>query len=125
MTAGAVAKTDNLILCKVHYKKIRASIDLPALSEMFAGLKSASILGGNPAKADADRFSYWAAEPKEVFEFRTGQKDPFGKLQKNLDKYKLQQDTRLKTQDSRPELPKGIFCGGWVGYFSYELGRYG
>ncbi len=124
MTTRAVATTDNLILCKLHYKKIRASIDLPALSEIFAGLKSASILGGNPAKADTDRFSYWAAEPKEIFEFKTGQKDPFGKLQKVLDKYKLHPDTRLKTQDSRPELPKWIFCGGWIGYFSYELGRY-
>ncbi|GAI93372.1 unnamed protein product, partial [marine sediment metagenome] len=115
---------DKHILCKLHYKKIRASIDLPALSEIFSGLKSASILGGNPAKADADRFSYWAAEPKEIFEFKTGQKEPFGKLQKVLAKYKLLPDTRLKTQDSRPELPKGIFCGGWIGYFSYELGRY-
>ena len=133
------------ILCRLHYKKIRASVDLPALSEIFSGLKSASILGGNPAKGDADRFSYWAAEPKEIFEFKTGQKDPFGKLQEVLDKYKIHTDTRLKTQDtrlktqdprlrtqdtglktqdSRPELPKGIFCGGWIGYFSYELGRY-
>ena len=31
--------------------------------------------------------------------------------------YKLEEDPGLK-------LPKGIFCGGWVGYFSYELGRY-
>ncbi len=119
-----VAGCDKSILCKLHSKKIRASIDLSALSEMFAGLKSVSILGGNVAKADADRFSYWAAEPKEVFEFKAGQKEPFGKLQKILAKYKLQQDTRLKTQDTRPELPKGIFCGGWVGFFSYELGRY-
>jgi para-aminobenzoate synthetase component 1 len=124
MTTGAVAKTDNLILCKLHYKKIRASIDLPGLSEIFAGLKSASILGGNPAKVDADRFSYWAAEPKEIFEFKTGQKDPFEKLQKVLDKYKLEPDTRPQTPDSRLELPKGIFCGGWIGYFGYELCRY-
>ena len=89
MTTGTVAKTDNLILCKLHYKKIRASIDLSSLSEIFSRLKSPSILGGNAAKADADRFSYWAAEPKEVFEFRAGQKDPFGKLQKVLAKYKL------------------------------------
>ena len=32
-------------------------------------------------------------------------------------KYQLQQDTRN-------ELPEGIFCGGWIGYFSYELDRY-
>jgi len=120
MTAGAVAKTDNLILCKLHYKKIRASIDLPALSEVFASLKSASILGGNPAKADADRFSYWAAEPKEIFEFKAGQQEPFEKLQKILAKYKIEDQ-----QGNHIGLPlRGIFCGGWVGYFSYELGRY-
>ncbi|NQT02172.1 MAG: anthranilate synthase component I family protein [Planctomycetes bacterium] len=125
MTAGAVAKTDNLILCKPHCKEIRVPIDLPALSERFANLKSASILGGNPAKADADRFSYWAAEPKEIFEFKTGQKDPFGKLQKVLNKYKLV-DSRLRGNDKEEnhKPPKGIFCGGWIGYFSYELGRY-
>ena len=120
MTAGAVSKTDNFILCKPHCKKVRASIDLPALSERFAKLKSASILGGNAAKADADRFSYWAAEPKEIFEFKTGQKDPFGKLQKVLDKYKIEDH-----KGNHTGLPlRGIFCGGWVGYFSYELGRY-
>jgi len=133
MTAGAVAKTDNLILCKLHSKKIRASVDLPALSEMFSRLKSPSILGGNVAKADADRFSYWAAEPKEVFEFKAGQKEPFGKLQKVLDKYKLvdsrsfglaQDRFRGNDKGGDDDLPKGIFCGGWVGYFSYELGRY-
>jgi para-aminobenzoate synthetase component 1 len=103
---------------------IHESIDLASLSERFSKLKSASILGGNPAKADTGRFSYWAAEPKEIFEFKTGEKDPFGKLQKVLEKYKLKQDTKLKTQDSREGLPDGIFCGGWIGYFSYELGRY-
>ncbi len=120
MTTVTVAKTDNLILCKLHSKKIRASIDLPALSEMFSRLKSPSILGGNAAKADADRFSYWAAEPKEVFEFKAGQKEPFGKLQKILAKYKIEDH-----QGNHIGLPlRGIFCGGWIGYFSYELGRY-
>lgn len=125
MTAGAVIKTDNHILCKVHCKEIRTSIDLPALSERFSKLMSALILGGNSAKADADRFSYWAAEPKEIFEFKTGQKDPFGKLQKVLNKYKLM-DSRFRGNDrvENHELPKSMFCGGWVGYFSYELGRY-
>ena len=117
MTTATVAEKNKSIACKLHYKKIRASINLPAVSEMFARLKSPSILGGNPAKKDADRFSYWAAEPKDVFEFRAGQKDPFEKLQYALDKYKPE-------RDCLNGLPKGIFCGGWVGYFSYELGRY-
>ncbi|MHC4556211.1 MAG: anthranilate synthase component I family protein [Planctomycetota bacterium] len=122
--AKTIASIDQSILCKLHYKKVRTSLDLAALSERFGRLESASILGGNTAKSDSDKFSYWAAEPKEVFEFRAGEKDPFGKLQKVLAKYKLQQDPGLKTQDSRHELPKRIFCGGWIGYFSYELGRY-
>jgi para-aminobenzoate synthetase component 1 len=119
-----VAAADKVIFCILHYRKIHASINLSALSETFAAMKYPSILGANSAKRDAGRFSYWAAEPKEVFEFKAGQKEPFVKLQKALDKYKPEQDARLKTQDSKGDLPKGIFRGGWIGYFSYELGRY-
>ena len=138
MTADTVVANNKYIACKLHYKKICTSVNLPGLSEVFSRLKSPSILGGNAAKADADRFSYWAAEPKEVFEFRTGQKDPFGKLQHILDKYKLEEGAGISNTPQRMPrhieyrtrndegngLPKGIFCGGWVGYFSYELGRY-
>ncbi|UCE50582.1 MAG: anthranilate synthase component I family protein [Phycisphaerales bacterium] len=83
-------------------------------------LESASILGGNAARADAGRFSYWAAEPREVFEFHTGQERPFERLQKALTKYKL--EDRQGNRAGQP--PQGMFCGGWIGYFSYELGRY-
>jgi para-aminobenzoate synthetase component 1 len=117
ITTGTVTANNKTILCELHYKRIRASVNLPALSEIFSQLESPSILGGNTAKKDADRFSYWAASPKDIFEFRAGQGDPFGKLQEALDKYKLQ-------EEFHSDLPDGIFCGGWVGYFSYELGRY-
>jgi para-aminobenzoate synthetase component 1 len=117
MTTGAVASKTKAILCRLHFKKISASINLPALSETFARLESPSILGANSAKKNCDRFSYWAAEPKEVFEFKAGQDDPFGRLQQALDKYKVGDDLGY-------DLPNGIFCGGWVGYFGYELGRY-
>jgi para-aminobenzoate synthetase component 1 len=117
MTTATVAEKNKSIACSLHYKKIHASVNLPAVNEMFARLKSPSILGGNPAKKDADGFSYLAAEPKDVFEFRAGQKKPFEKLQYALDKYKPE-------RDCLNGLPKGTFCGGWIGYFSYELGRY-
>jgi len=112
-----IAANEKRILCKLHRRKIHTSIDLPALSEIFARLESPSILGGNGAKKNADRFSCWCACPKEVFEFRTGEKKPFEKLQHLLNRYKLE-------EERENGLPKGVFCGGWVGYFSYELGRY-
>jgi len=110
-------KTDKHILCRLHYKEVCISVNLPALTELFASQKSPSILGGNTAKKEADRFSYWAAGPKEMFEFHAGQKNPFGKLQKAIVKYKL-------VEDFENDLPKGVFRGGWIGYFSYDLGRY-
>jgi len=117
MTTVTAARASKSILSRPHYKKARISTDLPALSEVFAVRRLPSILGGNEAKAEAGRFSCWAAEPREVFEFYAGQKAPFGKLQKVLDKYRL-------VEDFEDDLPKGIFCGGWIGYFSYDLGRY-
>ncbi len=95
-------------------------MDLPALCEVFARQKSPSILGGNVAIAEAGGFSYWAANPKEVFEFKAGQTEPFVKLRKILTKYKMGDRQHAPT-----ELPDGeIFRGGWIGYFSYDLGRY-
>jgi para-aminobenzoate synthetase component 1 len=103
--------------CKLHCKIVRSSANLSALSQVFAGLQSPSILGGNTAKTHADTFSYWASEPREMFEFRAGQTEPFQKLDRILHKYKLD-------ESDRNVLPAGHFCGGWIGYFSYELGRY-
>ncbi len=124
MTTGTVVETDKNVICKLHYKKISAATGLPELSEIFSRQKNASILGGNLSKKDVDGFSYWAAEPKEVFEFRAGQKEPFEKLHKALTKYNLKSNAIRNTQYAGTKLPKGIFCGGWIGYFSYELGRY-
>ncbi|MHC4532227.1 MAG: chorismate-binding protein, partial [Planctomycetota bacterium] len=52
-----------------------------------------------------------------MFEFQTGQEEPFVKLQYALAKYRLERNLTYG-------LSKGIFCGGWIGYFSYELGRH-
>jgi para-aminobenzoate synthetase component 1 len=117
VAATAAASSNPHILVRLHCRNLCTSANLPGLSEVFAGLKSPSIIGGNTARADAGRFSYWSAQPKEMLEFKTGQHDPFGKLQRALNKYKLE-------GNYRSNLPKGIFCGGWIGYFSYELGRY-
>ena len=104
-------------ISRLHCRAVRASIDLQAISMVVAGLKSPSILGGNAAVADAEGFSYWAAEPRETFEVTAGQNDPLGQLQKILAKYEIE-DTSFSG------LPRGLFCGGWIGYFSYDLSRY-
>ena len=104
--------------CQVHCRRIRTHTSLEALSETFSAFPSPVILGGNPAKGDADGFSYWAAEPKDVFEFTSAQTDPFSKLQSILSRYG-------RADCGRMDLPSsGMFCGGWIGYFGYELGRH-
>jgi para-aminobenzoate synthetase component 1 len=104
-------------------------VSLPGLSEVFARLESPSILGGNPAKLHADGFSYWAAEPKEILELLPTQDNPFEKLHSSLYKYKfINTQINLGSKYSAPQLiaglPKGIFLGGWIGYFSYNLGKH-
>ena len=66
--------------------------------------------GGKPG-----RFSYLGLEPIELLEFSGSDSgDPFDLLQAACDKYRL---------DDCGELPVP-FVGGWVGYLSYDLGRY-
>ena len=112
--------------CRVHYKRIRADTNLGTLAEVFAKQPSPAILGGNPAKSNEDGFSCWAAEPTDMFEFRTGQGAPLSRLQQALSRYTLNGDPAV-CYDSGADhraLPAGMFCGGWIGHFSYELGRY-
>lgn len=140
MSTWFSAKADKHCLCRAHYKRIRANASLPALSETFAGLALPSILGGNVAKANADGFSYWAAEPKDVFEFEASQREPFGRLHAALAKYVPAPGPvppftgPNDLTDGGPPFqragkrglmpPKGMFSGGWIGYFGYELGRH-
>ncbi|RKY10668.1 MAG: aminodeoxychorismate synthase, component I [Planctomycetota bacterium] len=102
------------ICCKLHYRKVGSSATPAALTQVFSRLNLPSVLGGNVSVAGGNRFSIWAAQPREVFQFWAGDKDPFGKLAQALDKYHLA-DTH------EGQLPEGLFPCGWIGYFSYEL----
>ncbi|MGA2680121.1 MAG: anthranilate synthase component I family protein [Sedimentisphaerales bacterium] len=114
MTTTTLQTVKKQSACRLHSKIKSAEINPDSLSEIFSALPGVSILGGNSSKETADGFSYWMAMPKEVFEFNAGQVEPLEKLQKVLDKYK----------PTKPPLPNGLFTGGWVGFFGYELGSY-
>ena len=113
---------DGPIPCRLHRRRIRTAAALPALSEVFSRLRSPSILGANPAVIEGNGFSYWAAEPRDIFEFTAVQTNPFGRLEDALTRY------RLADGDADPcpteALPAGMFRGGWIGYFAYELGQH-
>jgi para-aminobenzoate synthetase component 1 len=139
VSTAAAIKSDKVVLCGVHYRKIEAGFGLDSLNEVFSKRAETVILGGNKAKGDADGFSYWMCEPREILELKTDCEEPFGKLQGTIDKYKLKNidevplpraagltdaeaAMRPGVQNDIGGLPAGIFLGGWAGYFSYELG---
>jgi len=105
------------IQCKLHVEKLDHTVGLAALSTAISKLNCPAVLGGSDCEYDLDLFSYWAAEPIEIFKFTKDQKKPFDALKKVLNKYQL-----IKKPAS--ELPEGIFTCGWLGFFSYDLNFY-
>ncbi len=111
---GTLTAKNKSARCKLYYKNISRPANPASLSQLYSKLKFPAILGGNTS---VSKFSYWAAEPREIFELSADDKNPFAKLSKILNKYKL-------NENSENDLPKGTFCGGWIGYLAYELGRH-
>ena len=103
--------SEQIVYCKPHSIQVEYDISLPWLSEVIAGKSLPAILGGN---GSVEECSIFAAEPVEVFEFSLQQDAPFEILQSFLSKYKLAKDPNAKMG----------FCGGWIGYFGYELSRF-
>jgi para-aminobenzoate synthetase component 1 len=101
---------------RISAEKVGSDVALDCLSKVFSGYKDAAILGGNKNSQWNGGCSYWMAKPLYTFEFYLEDDKPFKKLDTVLDKFCLQ---------NKPDyLPEGIFCGGWSGFFGYELGRF-
>jgi para-aminobenzoate synthetase component 1 len=103
--------------CRVRVRSIERPVSFAGLSEVFGGIEGAVILGGNEAPAAANRFNYWMAEPTRVLEVRAEDGQPIEKFAEALAGYQL-----VKGGDELPAA--GVFCGGWAGYFGYDLGRF-
>jgi len=89
----------------------------PALAGVLGQMERGSacfVLGDFSAKR-CGTVSYFGPAPVETFAFsRDDQGDPFERLDERLGQYRL---------TNPGELPVG-FVGGWVGFLSYDLGRY-
>ena len=105
------------VSCKLYHEKLNSPASLASVTELVSQKQTPAILGGNISDTDANRFSVWAFEAKDIFVFNRGEVDPFGKLQQVLNKYQL--DTK-----QADELPNEMYSCGWIGFFSYELGHY-
>ncbi|KPK76617.1 MAG: hypothetical protein AMJ79_06150 [Phycisphaerae bacterium SM23_30] len=87
---------------------------LPVLLGRLAGREGIFMLGDFGWRG-AGRFSYLGLAPAEVVIFKQDEQgDPFTLLDQSCRRYQLKGEADLPTP----------FAGGWVGYLSYDLGRY-
>jgi len=98
--------------CRFTSKKISAQVELQKLVRYFASLDNPAILGAAQFSSDRNRYSYFAAEPVEIFAFFSNEKEPLEKLRIVLSKYHLEDGI------------DGVFTGGWIGFFSYDLNAF-
>jgi len=108
--------------CRLAWKKISLQIELQKLVQYFSSLDNPSILGGAELNSERNRYSYFAAEPVEVFEFFAGDSKPFEKLKAVLKKYRIEKIATNEHEYTR--IDNDIFTGGWVGFFSYDLNTF-
>jgi anthranilate/para-aminobenzoate synthase component I len=101
----------------LSYRKRRLGVSLDNLARLTAQRPNPAILGANSTASWSGRFSILASDPIEILEVPPSAADPLSMLRDSLDRY------RLDDSDSSP-LPEGIFRGGWIGFFSYDLCRH-
>ncbi len=103
-----------MIEVRLIIHKMERIAPLPVLLARLDGRARAFVLGDFGWRG-AGRFSYLGWKPAEVIVFeQDGQGDPFALLDQACHKYYLKGEADLPTP----------FAGGWVGYLSYDLGRY-
>jgi len=99
---------------KLVIERIDQIASLPILLERLDNRPGVFVMG-DFGRRGVGRFSYLGLKPAEQVLFeKYGEGDPFEILNREIQRFQLD-----KTQD----LP-APFVGGWVGYLSYDLGRY-
>ncbi len=117
MKTARVSQSDQRVRCRIHTRTTNRPIDPAGLNQAYGTRHCPVILGGHTAPSEDHQYSYWASDPTETFECVTGDKQPFDRLNACLAKYCYE-------PDALAVWPEDMFCGGWMGYFSYDLGQY-
>jgi para-aminobenzoate synthetase component 1 len=99
------------IACHIHIRPVVGDVALLSLGRIISRQPDPAILGGNWS---VEGCSLFCACPVDGFEFAEGS-HPLEKLQTALAKYRL---------ESNFPLSESIPLPGWIGYFSYDLGRH-
>jgi len=116
-----------------RYKKLGDQflneLNMEQIFNAFSADKHCFFLDSSLESESLGRFSYIGSEPAEVFEFTKGMEKPFVELRKLLHDVKALNEKALneKAQNEKPVQNEEIqfpFDGGFVGYLSYDLGRY-
>ena len=105
------------IECLFKICEYENDVSLESLARVFSELRSPAILGGNTAKTQDNRYSYFAAEPLETIEFNSADLDLKSCIETISSKYCLSPSSDTCNL-------KDVFKGGWIGYLSYDLKDY-
>ena len=101
-----------------RYKKLDDHLSIERIFLTFAKDKHCFFLDSSLESESLGRFSFIGSEPGEVIEFIEGMEKPFEKLRGDFEAAGIFSGKEGAIEDQFP------FTGGFVGYLSYDLGRY-
>jgi para-aminobenzoate synthetase component 1 len=106
--------SQNPVQCSLHVRTLTLALDPARLTQVFSQLDHPCILGGHDTPLPGNQMSYWAANPVDTLTLTADETQVEASLKAAFNRYALDRD------DYAENLPP--FCGGWMGYFSYDLG---
>ncbi|MCC0648198.1 aminodeoxychorismate synthase component I [Clostridioides sp. ZZV15-6598] len=93
-------------------REIKTKLNSFEIFTIFRNEKDSFILDSAMDKEKLGRYSFISSQPFKVLRYKNTDENPLENLKKELDKYKVTNETNLP------------FIGGAVGYLSYDLGNY-
>ncbi|WP_105168651.1 aminodeoxychorismate synthase component I [Pseudoalteromonas sp. T1lg23B] len=107
---------------QINCKKLTLNLSTDAVFEHFAHLPHAILLDSSNAEHVNSRFDIISINPKHLLEAKAGDIYLDGLLQTQSCFAIMKEKLGALCHEKAPfDLP---FCGGWLGYFGYDLGRY-